>query len=59
MLESFREASAVGSPETVRPRIAAFIERTAADELIFAGSTYDPTGRVHSLELAMAAVEGL
>ena len=59
MLESFREASAVGSTETVRSRVSAFIERTGADELIFAGSTYDPTARIRSLELAMTAVAGL
>ena len=59
MLESFREASAVGSPETVRSRVSAFIARTGADELIFAGSTFDPAARIRSLELAMAAVEGL
>ncbi|QGN55385.1 LLM class flavin-dependent oxidoreductase [Novosphingobium sp. Gsoil 351] len=59
MLEGFREASAVGSADTVRTRVAAFIERTAADELIFAGSTHDPAARVRSLELAMSAVEGL
>ena len=59
MLERFREASAVGSTETVRSRVSAFIERTGADELIFAGSTYDPTARIRSLELAMTAVAGL
>ncbi len=59
MLESFREASAVGSPKTVRTRVAGFIARTGADELIFAGSTYDPAARVLSLELAMAAIVGL
>ncbi len=59
MLESFREASAVGSSKTVRTRVAGFIERTGADELIFAGSTYDPAARVRSLELAMAAIVGL
>ena len=59
MLESFREASAIGSPQTVRAAIAAFVERTKADELIFAGSTYDPQARVRSLELAMGAVAGL
>jgi len=59
MLESFREASAIGSPQTVRAAIAAFVERTKADELIFAGSTYDPQARVRSLELAIEAVAGL
>ncbi|MCA1661227.1 MAG: LLM class flavin-dependent oxidoreductase [Novosphingobium sp.] len=59
MLESFREASAVGSAETVRASVAAFLERTGAEELIFAGSTFDPAARVRSLELAMEAVSGL
>ena len=59
MLESFREASAVGSPKTVRDAIAAFLDRTQADELIFAGSTFDPAARVRSLELAIEAAAGL
>ena len=59
MLESFREASAVGSPKTVRDAIAAFLDRTRADELIFAGSTFDPAARVRSLELAIEAAAGL
>ena len=59
MLASFREASAVGSPATVRSAVAAFLERTQADELIFAGSTYDPQARVRSLELAIEATAGL
>ncbi|HUQ13264.1 MAG TPA: LLM class flavin-dependent oxidoreductase [Novosphingobium sp.] len=59
MLESFREASAMGSPATVRERLAAFVARTGADELIFAGSTFDPAARVRSLELAMEAAQGL
>ena len=59
MLESFREASAIGAPATVRERLSAFIARTRADELIFAGSTFDPQARVRSLELAIAAAGGL
>ena len=59
MLEGFREASAVGSPKTVRDAIAAFLDRTQADELIFAGSTFDPAARVRSLELAIEAAAGL
>lgn len=59
MLESFREASAVGAPATVRERLAAFIARTGADELIFAGSTYDPAARVRGLGLAIEAAQGL
>ena len=59
MLESFREASAIGAPATVREALAAFIARTGADELIFAGSTFDPAARVRSLEMAIGAARGL
>ena len=59
MLEHMRQASAVGSVETVRDRLAAFAARTGADELIFAGSSYDPAVRRRSLRQAMEAVEGL
>jgi alkanesulfonate monooxygenase SsuD/methylene tetrahydromethanopterin reductase-like flavin-dependent oxidoreductase (luciferase family) len=45
MLEHLGQARAVGSPETVRQRIARFIERTQADEIIVSGATYDPAAR--------------
>ena len=56
MLEHMRQASAVGSPATVRARIAQFVERTGADEIIVAGATFDPEARHHSLELTMEAL---
>jgi luciferase family oxidoreductase group 1 len=56
MLEHMRQASAVGSPETVRAAIGRFVERTQADEIIVAGATFDPTARHHSLDLTMAAL---
>jgi luciferase family oxidoreductase group 1 len=56
MLEHLGQARAVGSPETVRERIGRFIERTAADEIIVSGATYDPAARRRSLELTMKAV---
>lgn len=59
MLEHMRQASAIGSVDTVRRQLAAFAARTGADELIFAGSTYDPAHRRRSLELAMEAAAGL
>ena len=58
MLEYMRQASAVGSPETVRAAILAFAERTAADEIIVAGAIWDPAARQRSLELTMAAMSG-
>ena len=56
MLQRLSVARAVGSPETVGARIARFIERTRADEIIVSGATYDPAARRRSLELTMGAV---
>lgn len=56
MLEHIRQASAVGSPATVRAAIGRFVERTGADEIIVAGATYDPAAREHSLALTMEAL---
>ena len=56
MLSHIRQASAVGSPATVRSAIARFVERTDADEIIVAGATFDPAARLQSLELTQAAL---
>ena len=56
MLQRLSVARAVGSPETVAARIARFVERTRADEIIVSGATYDPAARRRSLELTMAAL---
>jgi luciferase family oxidoreductase group 1 len=56
MLEHMRQASAVGSPATVRTRIARFVERTGADEILVAGATFDPEARLRSLELTVEAL---
>jgi luciferase family oxidoreductase group 1 len=56
MLERLSVARAVGSPETVAGRIARFVERTRADEIVVSGATFDPAARRRSLELTMAAV---
>ena len=55
-LEHTRQAAAVGSRETVRAAITAFVERTGADEIIVAGATWDPAARRRSLALTMEAV---
>lgn len=57
MLAHLEQAAAIGSPATVRERIAAFVRRTKADEIILAGSTHDPALRCRSLQLTMEAVE--
>ena len=56
MLEHMRQAAAVGSKATVGAAIERFVERTRADELIVAGSTFDPAARHRSLALTMDAL---
>ena len=56
MLRHMDQARAVGSPETVRAAMAAFIERTQADEIIVAGATWDPAARRRSLQLTADAM---
>jgi luciferase family oxidoreductase group 1 len=41
----------VGSPETVRAGLSAFIERTAPDELVVTGQIFEHSARVHSYEI--------
>ncbi|MEW4449485.1 LLM class flavin-dependent oxidoreductase [Qipengyuania sp. JC766] len=56
MLQHLGQASAVGAPATVRERIDAFVARTGADEIVCAGSTFDPEARERSLRLTMEAL---
>lgn len=56
MLAHIGQASAVGTPDQVAASVRAFVERTQADEVIFAGPTFDPQARITSLEKAMAAL---
>ena len=49
-------ASAVGGPDTVRREIAAFVERTGADELMIASAMYDHGARKRSLEITAEAM---
>jgi luciferase family oxidoreductase group 1 len=55
-LEFMRQASAVGAPARVREDILAFVERTQADEIIVAGTIWDPAARRKSLELTIEAL---
>ncbi len=55
MLANIGQASAIGSPESVRNAIERFVERTGADEIIVSGSIFDPDARVRSLQLTMKA----
>lgn len=56
MLAHIGQASAIGTPAQCAAAIRAFTERTGADEIIFAGPTFDPQARIASLESAMSAL---
>jgi alkanesulfonate monooxygenase SsuD/methylene tetrahydromethanopterin reductase-like flavin-dependent oxidoreductase (luciferase family) len=56
MLASALACAVVGSPKTVRAGLAAFAERTGADELIVTGSIFDHEKRVRSFEIAAQAM---
>ncbi|MBY6127462.1 LLM class flavin-dependent oxidoreductase [Qipengyuania aquimaris] len=53
MLAHIGQASAIGTPEQCAEAVRAFLARTRADEIIFAGPTFDPQARISSLRLAM------
>ena len=59
MLEHVRQVSACGSVKTVRDGLAAFAERTQADEIIVAASIYDQQARLRSLRLTAEAAREL
>ena len=48
---SMLACSFVGSPDTVRQGLGAFLEQTGADELMVASAIYDHGARLHSYEL--------
>jgi luciferase family oxidoreductase group 1 len=50
VMQALREA-VVGSSETVRAGVAAFLERTRVDELMVTAAIYDHSARVRSFEL--------
>jgi len=51
LLDSVLTCSAVGAPDTVRQRMAAFIERTGADELMITCQMFDHAQRLRSYEI--------
>jgi alkanesulfonate monooxygenase SsuD/methylene tetrahydromethanopterin reductase-like flavin-dependent oxidoreductase (luciferase family) len=48
--QAFAEA-VVGSPETVKRGLAAFLERTGVDELMITAAIHDSAARLRSFEL--------
>ena len=59
MLAEVLSCTAVGSPQTVRSALAAFIARTAADELMITSQMFDHQARLHSYEITAEARKAL
>jgi alkanesulfonate monooxygenase SsuD/methylene tetrahydromethanopterin reductase-like flavin-dependent oxidoreductase (luciferase family) len=51
MLDHALSCSVVGSPETVRRGLAAFIAETGADEIMVTGQIFDHAARLRSFEI--------
>jgi hypothetical protein len=49
--------SSVGSPETLRRRLAVIARETGADDLILATQAYDHAARLRSFEIAASCFE--
>ena len=56
MLDETLSRSVVGRPDTVAKGLAAFIERTAANEVIVTAQIFDHAARIRSFELTAAAI---
>lgn len=56
LLRGALSASGIGSPDTVRAAIRAFVERTGADELMITSQVYDHQARLRSFEIAAEAM---
>jgi luciferase family oxidoreductase group 1 len=58
MLDEVMSCSGVGSADTVRCSLQAFIERTGADELMIASSIFDHAARKRSYEIVAEISQG-
>lgn len=58
LLDGALVCSVVGSPETVRAGLKAFVERTGADELMVTAQMFDHTARLRSFELTSECAPG-
>ena len=59
LLRQVLSCSAIGSHDTVREQMQAFIERTGADELMVAGQIFDHQARLRSYEIAAEVGQSL
>ena len=58
-VESRLGAAVMGGPDTVRHKLARFLEETGADELIFTSDLYNFPLRLRSFEIAAEAMKSL
>ena len=58
-LDQLLSCSAIGSPETVRAAIHAFVERTGADELMITSQIHDHEKRLRSYEIVADCVSSM
>ena len=58
LLDELLSCTVVGSPDSVRSGLQAFVERTGADEIIVTGQIFDHAARLRSFRI-MAEVAGL
>jgi luciferase family oxidoreductase group 1 len=56
ILDQVLTCSAIGSPETVKRQISAFVERTGADELMITSQIWDHEARMRSYEIVAEAL---
>lgn len=59
VLDAVLSCSAIGSPQTVRAQLQAFVERTQADEVMVTAQIFDAAARRHSYELLAQAMNAV
>lgn len=59
LLAQVLSCSAIGSPDTVRTALRAFIDRTGADEVMIASQIFDHDARLRSYEITAAVRDSL
>ena len=56
IIEQSQSCSVVGAPDTIRAGVAAFVERTGADEVMIVSHIFDHDARLRSLEITAEQV---
>ncbi len=59
MVQDSITCAAIGNPDQVQEQLEAFIDRTAADELIITSQSYDHAARLHSYEIVAQIADSI